>query len=96
MSTDKLDKRLTDLLIVVEKTLHITILFIEFDRYGYVLKLLVDEKYFQILQLLLPPKEKKRNFSKPIAGHTVHRPPTFISRAGHPGAEHFGLHWTPS
>ena len=35
MSTDKLDKRLTDLLIVVEKTLHVTILFIVLYLCGF-------------------------------------------------------------
>ena len=35
MSTDKLDKRLTDLLIIVEKTLHITILFIVLYLCGF-------------------------------------------------------------
>ena len=41
MSTDKLDKKLTDLLVVVEKTLHITILLME-DQ------LLLLVQFFQI------------------------------------------------
>ena len=35
MSTEKLDKKLTDLLVIVEKTLHITILFIVLYLCGF-------------------------------------------------------------
>ena len=53
MSTDKLDKRLTDLLIIVEKTLHITILFIVLYLCGFEIYSMYSNSSISVASVML-------------------------------------------